>query len=235
MKNHILLLLLALSACSAETTADIQNMTASSPAHTHLNYTVEQKNLLAQAEKGDVDAQYFLAQSLFETADPTRIKESDFYHWMKKAADNGHEVAQNILADMAADGMSSQETADEFAPNGTQKIMDEIKLLEKQTPVDYLKIIGKLQQAATLQNYMALSDLTVIYGMEENATVYGVKTNPLTACTLALYNNHLYGDVNKGHLDLYCNGEKLTKAQFKQAEQFSEMLIKHPNRLSELW
>lgn len=235
MKNHILLLLLALSACSAETTAGIQNRTASSPARTHLNYTVEQKNLLAQAEKGDVDAQYFLAQSLFETADPTHIKESDFYHWMKKAADNGHEVAQNVLADMEADGMTSQEAEDEFAPNGTQKIMDEIRLLAQQTPIDYRKIREKLQQAATLQNYMALSHLTVIYGTAENATVYGVKTNPLTACTLALYNNHLYGDVNKGHLDVYCNGEKVTNSQFKQAEQFSEMLIKHPNRLSELW
>ncbi|ULJ60217.1 sel1 repeat family protein [Wielerella bovis] len=235
MKNHILLLLLALSACSAETTAGIQNMTASSPARTHLNYTVEQKNLLAQAEKGNVDAQYFLAQSLFETADLTRIKESDFYHWMKKAADNGHEVAQDVLADTEADAMTSQEAEDWFAPNGTQKIMDEIRLLAQQTPIDYRKIREKLQQAATLQNYMALSHLTVIYGTAENATVYGVKTNPLTACTLALYNNHLYGDVNKGHLDVYCNGEKVTNSQFKQAEQFSEMLIKHPNRLSELW
>ncbi|MCG7657989.1 hypothetical protein [Wielerella bovis] len=175
MKNHILLLLLALSACSTSSVDGVQKITVSSPASTHLNDSMESGT------------------------------------------------------------MTSQDTEDEFAPNGTQKIMDEIKLLEKQTPVDYLKITEKLQQAATLQNYFALSDLTVIYGMEENATVYGVKINPLTACTLALYNNHLYGDVNKGHLDLYCNGEKLTKAQSKQAEQFSEMLIKHPNRLSELW
>lgn len=235
MNNKMILTLLMLSACSTEPNHVGASAVAASTTVSRLHYTAEQKRLLVEAEKGNAQAQFFLAQSLFETADPARIKESDFYYWMKKAADNGDAQAQEILGDMEADAMTPQEAEDSLAPNGSQKIMDEIGQLEKQTPIDYPLILKRLQQAAELQNYIALSDLTVIYGSPENASRYGIQVNAKTACILALYNNHVHGDLNKGHLDIYCNGERVSKQEWKQAEQFASNLSQQPKRIRELW
>lgn len=186
-----------LAACSADLGHNAASATASSTV-SRLDYTAEQKSLLAAAEKG-------------------------------------HAQAKEILDDMEADAMTFQEAEDLLAPNGSQKIMDEIAQWEQQTAPDYPLILKKLQQAAELQNYTALSDLTVIYGLPENATRYGIRAKAKTACILALHNNNLHGDLNKGHLDIYCNGEKVSEQEWQQVESFASDLSQRPERIRELW
>ena len=57
----------------------------------------------AKQKAGDAEAQYLLAMQLEMTTDPVNLKESKFYYWLKKAAENGEGAAQDLLDDIEAE------------------------------------------------------------------------------------------------------------------------------------
>ena len=62
-----------------------------------------EENLRRKAKAGDAEAQYLLAMQLEMTTDPVNLKESEFYYWLKKAAENGEGAAQDLLDDIEAE------------------------------------------------------------------------------------------------------------------------------------
>ena len=112
-------------------------------------------DLLSKAKAGDVDAQYMLAEQLEMTTDPVNLKKSEFYYWLKKAAKNGNGQAQDLLHDIDAE-YDRKALEDELAPNGSQKLMDEVAKLERQKRKNYPLIKEKLFKAVALGNFSAL-------------------------------------------------------------------------------
>ena len=102
-----------------------------------------EENLRRKAKAGDAEAQYLLAMQLEMTTDPVNLKESEFYYWLKKAAENGEGAAQDLLDDIEAE-YDKTALEDELAPNGSQKLMNEVFKLENQKQKNYPLIKEKL-------------------------------------------------------------------------------------------
>ena len=162
-------------------------------------------DLLRKAKAGDADAQYMLAEQLEMTTDPVNLKKSEFYYWLKKAAKNGNGQAQNLLHDIDAE-YDRKALEDELAPNGSQKLMDEVAKLERQKRKNYPLIKEKLFKAGTLGNFSALVKTAWLFGNQDAAREYGVPFHPLKACILSVYTNNRYGDLNKDAMDVLCSG-----------------------------
>jgi hypothetical protein len=162
-------------------------------------------DLLSKAKAGDVDAQYMLAEQLEMTTDPVNLKKSEFYYWLKKAAKNGNGQAQDLLHDIDAE-YDRKALEDELAPNGSQKLMDEVAKLERQKRKNYPLIKEKLFKAGTLGNFSALVKTAWLFGNQDAAREYGVPFHPLKACILSVYTNNRYGDLNKDAMDVLCSG-----------------------------
>ena len=162
-------------------------------------------DLLSKAKAGDADAQYMLAEQLEMTTDPVNLKKSEFYYWLKKAAKNGNGQAQDLLRDIDAE-YDRKALEDELAPNGSQKLMDEVAKLERQKRKNYLLIKEKLFKAGTLGNFSALVKTAWLFGNQDAAREYGVPFHPLKACILSVYTNNRYGDLNKDAMDVLCSG-----------------------------
>ena len=112
-------------------------------------------DLLRKAKASDADAQYMLAEQLEMTTDLVNLKKSEFYYWLKKAAKNGNGQAQDLLHDIDAE-YDRKALEDELAPNGSQKLMDEVAKLERQKRKNYPLIKEKLFKAVALGNFSAL-------------------------------------------------------------------------------
>ena len=95
---------------------------------------------------------------------------------------------------------------DELAPNGSQKLMDEVAKLERQKRKNYPLIKEKLFKAGTLGNFSALVKTAWLFGNQDAAREYGVPFHPLKACILSVYTNNRYGDLNKDAMDVLCSG-----------------------------
>ena len=162
-------------------------------------------DLLSKAKAGDADAQYMLAEQLEMTTDPVNLKKSEFYYWLKKAAKNGNGQAQDLLHDIDAE-YDRKALEDELAPNGSQKLMDEVAKLERQKRKNYPLIKEKLFKAGTLGNFSALGKTAWLFGNQDAAREYGVPFHPLKACILSVYTNNRYGDLNKDAMDVLCSG-----------------------------
>ncbi|EIG23378.1 hypothetical protein [Neisseria sicca] len=162
-------------------------------------------DLLSKAKAGDADAQYMLAEQLEMTTDPVNLKKSEFYYWLKKAAKNGNGQAQDLLHDIDAE-YDRKALEDELAPNGSQKLMDEVAKLERQKRKNYPLIKEKLFKAGTLGNFSALVKTAWLFGNQDAAREYGVPFYPLKACILSVYTNNRYGDLNKDAMDVLCSG-----------------------------
>ena len=162
-------------------------------------------DLLSKAKAGDADAQYMLAEQLEMTTDPVNLKKSEFYYWLKKAAKNGNGQAQDLLHDIDAE-YDRKALEDELAPNGSQKLMDEVAKLERQKRKNYPLIKEKLFKAGTLGNFSALVKTAWLFGNQDAAREYGVPFHPLKACILSVYTNNRYGDLNKDAMDVLCSG-----------------------------
>lgn len=162
-------------------------------------------DLLRKAKAGDADAQYMLAEQLEMTTDPVNLKKSEFYYWLKKAAKNGNGQAQDLLHDIDAE-YDRKALEDELAPNGSQKLMDEVAKLERQKRKNYPLIKEKLFKAGTLGNFSALVKTAWLFGNQDAAREYGVPFHPLKACILSVYTNNRYGDLNKDAMDVLCSG-----------------------------
>ncbi|MGC6341979.1 sel1 repeat family protein [Bisgaard Taxon 45] len=182
-----------------------------------LDYLPEQVELLNEAKKGNPEAQYDLAMSLQTTTDMAYLKQSDFFYWLEQAANNKYDVAQDLLDDILAE--YDPKLLQDLAPNETQKILDEVHQLDKQQPKHYAVIVNKLKQAAELENYTALAQLSWIYGDSRLAGKYGVKFSTIKACTLATYNNLRHGDINKEDMEYFCSGDVLNRADWPQAQK----------------
>mgnify|MGYP000364085530 FL=1 len=161
--------------------------------------------MLSKAKAGDADAQYMLAEQLEMTTDPVNLKKSEFYYWLKKAAKNGNGQAQDLLHDIDAE-YDRKALEDELAPNGSQKLMDEVAKLERQKRKNYPLIKEKLFKAGTLGNFSALVKTAWLFGNQDAAREYGVPFHPLKACILSVYTNNRYGDLNKDAMDVLCSG-----------------------------
>jgi len=162
-------------------------------------------DLLRKAKAGDADAQYMLAEQLEMTTDLVNLKKSEFYYWLKKAAKNGNGQAQDLLHDIDAE-YDRKALEDELAPNGSQKLMDEVAKLERQKRKNYPLIKEKLFKAGTLGNFSALVKTAWLFGNQDAAREYGVPFHPLKACILSVYTNNRYGDLNKDAMDVLCSG-----------------------------
>ena len=189
-----------------------------------------EENLRRKAKAGDAEAQYLLAMQLEMTTDPVNLKESEFYYWLKKAAENGEGAAQDLLDDIEAE-YDKTALEEELAPNGSQKLMDEVFKLENQKQKNYPLIKEKLFKAAALSNYAALVDTAWLFGNRDNAQKYGVPFNPLKACILSVYTNNRYGDLNKDALDILCRGI-YTKDNSEKIEHYAKQI---KNRPSKIW
>ncbi|WP_424404936.1 sel1 repeat family protein [Pasteurella sp. PK-2025] len=185
-----------------------------------LDYLPEQLQLLQDAKKGNAEAQYDLALSLQTTTDMANLKESDFYYWLDQAAKRHYAPAQTLLDKLVA--KSNPKWLASLAPNGTQKILDEVHQLDKQQPKNYALIVSKLKQAATLGNYTALAQLSWIYGDSRLATNYNVAFSTIKACTLATYNNLLHGEMNEEDKDYLCSGDILNRADWSDVQKVAE-------------
>lgn len=162
-------------------------------------------DLLRKAKAGDADAQYMLAEQLEMTTDLVNLKKSEFYYWLKKAAKNGNGQAQDLLHDIDAE-YDRKALEDELAPNGSQKLMDEVAKLERQKRKNYPLIKEKLFKAVALGNFSALVKTAWLFGNQDAAREYGVPFHPLKACILSVYTNNRYGDLNKDAMDVLCSG-----------------------------
>ena len=162
-------------------------------------------DLLRKAKAGDADAQYMLAEQLEMTTDLVNLKKSEFYYWLKKAAKNGNGQAQDLLHDIDAE-YDRKDLEDELAPNGSQKLMDEVAKLARQKRKNYPLIKEKLFKAGTLGNFSALVKTAWLFGNQDAAREYGVPFHPLKACILSVYTNNRYGDLNKDAMDVLCSG-----------------------------
>lgn len=162
-------------------------------------------DLLRKAKAGDADAQYMLAEQLEMTTDLVNLKKSEFYYWLKKAAKNGNGQAQDLLHDIDAE-YDRKALEDELAPNGSQKLMDEVAKLARQKRKNYPLIKEKLFKAGTLGNFSALVKTAWLFGNQDAAREYGVPFHPLKACILSVYTNNRYGDLNKDAMDVLCSG-----------------------------
>ena len=162
-------------------------------------------DLLRKAKAGDADAQYMLAEQLEMPTDLVNLKKSEFYYWLKKAAKNGNGQAQDLLHDIDAE-YDRKALEDELAPNGSQKLMDEVAKLERQKRKNYPLIKEKLFKAGTLGNFSALVKTAWLFGNQDAAREYGVPFHPLKACILSVYTNNRYGDLNKDAMDVLCSG-----------------------------
>lgn len=189
-----------------------------------------EENLRRKAKAGDAEAQYLLAMQLEMTTDPVNLKESEFYYWLKKAAKNGEGAAQDLLDDIEAE-YDKTALEEELAPNGSQKLMDEVFKLENQKQKNYPLIKEKLFKAAALSNYAALADTAWLFGNRDNAQKYGVPFHPLKACILSVYTNNRYGDLNKDALDILCRGI-YTKDNSEKIEHYAKQI---KNRPSKIW
>ncbi|MDH3002090.1 sel1 repeat family protein [Pasteurella multocida] len=187
-----------------------------------LDYLPEQIELLKDAQKGNPEAQYDLAMSLQTTTDMTHLKQSDFFYWLEQAANNKYEVAQDLLDDILAE--YDPKLLQDLAPNGSQKILDEVYQLDKQKPKNYALIVSKLKQAAELENYTALAQLSWIYGDSRLAKNYDVAFSTIKACTLATYNNVRHGDINKEDMEYLCSGDILNRADWPQAQKLANKM-----------
>ncbi|EJS86855.1 hypothetical protein AAUPMC_17240 [Pasteurella multocida subsp. multocida str. Anand1_cattle] len=72
------------------------------------------------------------------------LKQSDFFYWLEQAANNKYDVAQDLLDDILAE--YDPKLLQDLAPNGSQKIFDEVYQLDKQQPKNYALIVSKLKQ-----------------------------------------------------------------------------------------
>ncbi|AFF25412.1 hypothetical protein SAMN05421675_1880 [Pasteurella multocida] len=187
-----------------------------------LDYLPEQIELLKEAQKGNPEAQYDLAMSLQTTTDMAHLKQSDFFYWLEQAANNKYDVAQDLLDDILAE--YDPKLLQDLAPNGSQKIFDEVYQLDKQQPKNYALIVSKLKQAAELENYTALAQLSWIYGDSRLAKNYGVAFSTIKACTLATYNNLRHGDINKEDMEYLCSGDVLNRADWPQAQKLANKM-----------
>ncbi len=187
-----------------------------------LDYLPEQIELLKEAQKGNPEAQYDLAMSLQTTTDMAHLKQSDFFYWLEQAANNKYDVAQDLLDDILAE--YDPKLLQDLAPNGSQKIFDEVYQLDKQQPKNYALIVSKLKQAAELENYTALAQLSWIYGDSRLAKNYGVAFSTIKPCTLATYNNLRHGDINKEDMEYLCSGDVINRADWPQAQKLANKM-----------
>lgn len=198
-----------------------------------LDYTEAQRELLAEAKKGNAEAQYNLALSLETTTDYAHLLESDFIYWLEKAAKQNYGTAVDLLDDIHAEYHPKEII--KFSPYNTQSIIDEVHNLEKETPKNYALITSKIKKAAELGNEYALSQLTWMYGDKELAKKYGVKFSTIQACTLAIYNNRIYGDIDKEDMEYLCSGDILNRADWelaqKLAEKTADKIVENPTAL----
>ena len=187
-------------------------------------------DLLSKAKAGDADAQYMLAEQLEMTTDPVNLKKSEFYYWLKKAAKNGNGQAQDLLHDIDAE-YDRKALEDELAPNGSQKLMDEVAKLERQKRKNYPLIKEKLFKAAALGSFSALVKTAWLFGNQDAAREYGVPFHPLKACILSVYTNNRYGDLNKDAMDVLCEGI-YNKRNAKKIDSYVKRIEDKP---AEIW
>lgn len=198
-----------------------------------LDYTREQMGLLAEAKKGDAEAQYNLAMSLETTTDYAHLLNSDFIYWLDKAAKQNYGSAVDLLDDIYAE--YDPKDIVKYSPNNTQLIIDEVHKLEKETPKNYALIANKIKKAAELGNEYAISQLTWMYGDKELAQKYGIKFSTIKACSIAIYNNRIYGDIDKEDMEYLCSGDILNRADWEHAQKLAEKtagkIVENPTAL----
>lgn len=198
-----------------------------------LDYTREQMGLLAEAKKGDAEAQYNLAMSLETTTDYAHLLKSDFIYWLDKAAKQNYGSAVDLLDDIYAE--YDPKDIVKYSPNNTQLIIDEVHKLEKETPKNYALIANKIKKAAELGNEYAISQLTWMYGDKELAQKYGIKFSTIKACSIAIYNNRIYGDIDKEDMEYLCSGDILNRADWEHAQKLAEKtagkIVENPTAL----
>ncbi|VEI58402.1 Uncharacterised protein [Pasteurella multocida] len=198
-----------------------------------LDYTEAQRELLAEAKKGNAEAQYNLALSLETTTDYAHLLESDFIYWLEKAAKQNYGTAVDLLDDIHAE--YDPKDIVKYSPNNTQLIIDEVHKLEKETPKNYALIANKIKKAAELGNEYAISQLTWMYGDKELAQKYGIKFSTIKACSIAIYNNRIYGDIDKEDMEYLCSGDILNRADWEHAQKLAEKtagkIVENPTAL----
>lgn len=198
-----------------------------------LDYTEAQRELLAEAKKGNAEAQYNLALSLETTTDYAHLLESDFIYWLEKAAKQNYGSAVDLLDDIYAE--YDPKDIVKYSPNNTQLIIDEVHKLEKETPKNYALIANKIKKAAELGNEYAISQLTWMYGDKELAQKYGIKFSTIKACSIAIYNNRIYGDIDKEDMEYLCSGDILNRADWEHAQKLAEKtagkIVENPTAL----
>lgn len=198
-----------------------------------LDYTEAQRELLAEAKKGNAEAQYNLALSLETTTDYAHLLESDFIYWLDKAAKQNYGSAVDLLDDIYAE--YDPKDIVKYSPNNTQLIIDEVHKLEKETPKNYALIANKIKKAAELGNEYAISQLTWMYGDKELAQKYGIKFSTIKACSIAIYNNRIYGDIDKEDMEYLCSGDILNRADWEHAQKLAEKtagkIVENPTAL----